>query len=109
MKKKYPRIIFYWSCILQEAILKSKYTFPKIQKFTYSFEKYFRKYEKNILKDIEKYTGFKWKSNIIYVWFIEGYYMSIPEPILINVYNYKKDFVLFQLINLLIHRNLIEN
>ncbi|MHA1756472.1 MAG: hypothetical protein ACTSVV_06865, partial [Promethearchaeota archaeon] len=71
------------------------------------FEKYFRKYEKNILKDIEKYTGFKWKSNIIYVWFIDGYYPSISFPLFLNIYKGDKEFTLFSLIHELIHNILL--
>jgi len=104
-----PKIYIYWSFVLQEYIVRSKYDEKKLQSFTYEFSKFFKKYEKKVLKYIEKYSGFKWKEKRITVWLFDGFHESIPDPFFLNVYNYDKEFMLFKFIHLLLHRILLQN
>jgi len=94
---------------LQESVLRSKFNQSKLENFVTKFEKYFRKYEKGIMKSIEKYSGFTWKRKLIKVWIVESYNVSVPDPLLLNCYNYKKDFTLFELIHMLTLNLFLDN
>ena len=102
----YPEIIIRYSYYLQIKFLRCSCNFKKLEEFVIKFEKYFRSYRLLILKNIERYTGIKWKQKRILVWFFESYHPSISIPLLVNVYNYSRDFCLFTLVHELVHNNL---
>ena len=104
-----PKIFFSTSFYLQLRILMCPYNYEKINKFRKDFEKFFRERERVIMKNIPKLTGIPWKRKSIQVWLFEGWYPSISDPLLLNVHDYDKKFVLFNLIHELIHVNLMDS
>lgn len=108
-KKNSPDIYFEWSDVLQYAILKTGHDPKKMKKFAKKLEKRFKYQEKLILGEIERLTGLKWKSKWITVCIIEGLYPSVPDPLLLNSYNWDCDLSLFQLIRMLIFNIMKEN
>jgi len=101
-------IVFDASYYLQSEVLTSYFDFNKLHNFIVSFEKFFQKKEKKVLNLIKKLTGFDWEKEIINVWFFESWNASISYPLLLNVYDYNKDFVFFNLIHELVHINLFD-
>jgi len=105
---KYPKIIFKFSWPLQEYIIKSTYNYKKLESFCNDLESYFKIYEKEIFARISK-LGMGWKRKEIKVWIFEGFHSSIPDPLLLNVNGFDKEFCMFKLIELLIYNLLIDN
>ncbi|MBI2675424.1 MAG: hypothetical protein HYX24_03130 [Candidatus Aenigmarchaeota archaeon] len=104
-----PEISIGWSPALQLYILKSRYDEKRLDRFCQKFEEYWGSYKGKILAEIVKCTGYEWKTRKLEVFIFEGYNESIPAPLLINIYDEDKDFVLFQLIRMLIHNIFLDN
>ncbi|MEM2089514.1 MAG: hypothetical protein QXL88_00245 [Candidatus Pacearchaeota archaeon] len=103
-----PEINFKISYYLHSEILSSSYNFNRLFRFVNSFEKFFKKRKKEVLKSIEKLTGFGWKQKNIDVWFFDSWHPSVSYPLLLNVYGFDKDFVFFNLVHELVHNNLFD-
>ncbi|MEM2089515.1 MAG: hypothetical protein QXL88_00250 [Candidatus Pacearchaeota archaeon] len=106
---KYPKIKIDWSFVLQESIIRSSYNEEKLKNFKKRIEKKLSRNLPLIFELLSKYTGLSWKRQEIFIWIFEGKHRSIPDPFLLNVYEYDIDFCMFELIHLLVHNIFQDN
>lgn len=111
-----PKIIFKYSWVYDQnwkewikiyKRKKDKYPSAK-QTLNYieKVEKVWRKDEKNILKELSKVTGLKWKSKIIYC-YVVGRCIPFSDPLTLPVYD-KPDYFIDVLVHELIHQLFIQ-
>ncbi len=97
------------SDVLQKYVLMSRYDKKKLILFKKKFIKKILKNKELILNLLHEFTGLNWKRNQINVWLFDGYYNSIPSPLLLNVYDYDINYSLFEFIHLLVHNLFQDN
>jgi len=109
---KTPKILFKYSWIYDQnwkEWIKNYKTknlkYPstkKVLNYTVKVEKIWRNYEKNILSELSRITGLKWKEDFIYC-YVVGNCRPFSNPLTMPVYNDKGYFV-DTLIHELIHQ-----
>lgn len=100
-----PEISFRCSYWLQSEIIGNRGDFDALERFTEEFGRYFQGYSADVLKWIEKYTGFGWPEGLssINVWIFDGYQPSVSYPLLLNCHSFDKMMTLHALVHELAH------
>ena len=104
-----PKIKIDWSFVLQESIIRSNYDAKKLENFKKKMEKEFLQNRQLIFQFLSKYANLSWNQKQINIWIFEGKHRSIPNPLLLNVYDYDLDFCMFEFVHMLVHNIFQDN
>jgi len=100
---KYPEINIATSYILQENILMSNYNIKKIEGFKKKVAGFLLKKNEFIYENLSKMTGLDLVRSEIIIWLFEGKHRSIPDPFLLNVYDYDLEFCILEFVHMMVH------